>query len=59
MPFTVPDNYFQNLPQEILYKIHAEKPLKTSHPFTMPAGFFDGLANNILQKNKSKRKRGL
>jgi hypothetical protein len=50
--FTVPVNYFEDLPATILSHVTQQLP-SSALPFAVPENYFDGLANNILQKIKT------
>lgn len=55
--FSVPDNYFNELPANILQLLQPDQPLsfgKAEKPsLSVPEGYFDGLASSILTKIKS------
>ena len=56
IPFTVPDGYFENLPESVLVRIRSEEEynseilnnLSRQMPFAVPAGYFDSLAERML-----------
>lgn len=50
--FTVPDGYFDHLPQVLLSNTKAETGLEIpkENQFSVPEGYFDGLAGNIMAK---------
>ena len=58
-PFTIPEGYFEQLPEKIVALVKAQpaeetnflnKGGKVSAPFSPPAGYFDQLASNIINK---------
>ncbi|MCP9750519.1 hypothetical protein [Ferruginibacter sp. HRS2-29] len=55
--FSVPDNYFNELPANVLQLLQPDQPLSFSKAATpamsVPEGYFDGLASSILNKIKS------
>ncbi len=60
VPYTVPADYFNGLPQNILHKINmgeAETPafpyLSKAPVYEVPAGYFDGLAATVLNRIKA------
>ncbi|MFZ1529064.1 MAG: hypothetical protein WAT19_09955 [Ferruginibacter sp.] len=53
--FTVPEGYFEKLPQALLLNTKAEAGpgVFNSNIFTVPDGYFEGLAGNIMDKIKA------
>lgn len=58
--FTVPANYFTNLPGALLEQAKLESfhilPAEAVNTMDVPAGYFDSLASNILNKVKASEK---
>ncbi len=58
--FTIPQGYFEGLPQRMLILVKEEEPgildrLSKENGSTVPAGYFDNLADNILSRIKAKQ----
>lgn len=56
-PYSVPEGYFENLPEIILDKLAVKSNYShavTKTLYNVPHGYFNNLAGNILQKIKSK-----
>lgn len=61
MPFDVPDNYFSNLPAQIMASVREKDitlPLSKENPFAAPQGYFEQLPMQILSAVKEKQKTG-
>lgn len=56
LPFLIPKNYFELLPQRIWERIQAGLAMEqdetggSNHTFIIPPGYFDKLGNNIIQR---------
>lgn len=57
VPYKTPENYFENLPDNILDKINTaslQLPNRRQQDvFTVPEGYFDGFANSVIDKIKA------
>ncbi len=56
-PFSIPGNYFEQLPAEVLLKTDETlsavlSAAKQVQPFTVPQGYFDSLGDNVLHRIK-------
>src|SRR5437763_537258 len=56
--FSVPDGYFDNLPDQVMNKIAANPLLNTENPFIVPDFYFEKLANDISNKTVTERSNG-
>jgi hypothetical protein len=58
--FTVPDNYFNELPHQIAQLIKADSlPNHQPLPYQVPENYFDNVSTQVLDKINKKRKQGM
>lgn len=54
MPYRVPQDYFEQLPEKMLERVNDPAALPaSSQPYTVPQGYFEGLADNVLNRIKA------